>query len=142
MRCPRELRFPTITELSRDSEIAPTVICSIIFNVHYRCSCCLKDIYKLDIRRCESWTDLAGSLDAVAIDSPTMRASKECDSAISHLLSVVSHEFLLLPISRRGGVSPPDYNPYHILITATANKKDVFQRRRGDLAPTLCLNVR
>ena len=22
--CPRELRFPTITELSRDSEIAPT----------------------------------------------------------------------------------------------------------------------
>ena len=41
---------------------------------------------------CKSQSDLAGSFDAVAIDGKTMRASKKCGAAISHLLSVVSHE--------------------------------------------------
>ena len=41
---------------------------------------------------CKSRSDLAGSLDAVAIDGKTMRASKKSGAAISHLLSVVSHE--------------------------------------------------
>ena len=33
--CRRELRFPIITELNRDSEIAPTVVCPIIFILHH-----------------------------------------------------------------------------------------------------------
>ena len=41
---------------------------------------------------CPSLSDLAGCLDAVAIDGPTMRASKKCGAAISPGLSVVSHE--------------------------------------------------
>ena len=40
----------------------------------------------------ECRSDLAGCLDAIAIDGPTMRASKKCGAAISHLLSAVSHE--------------------------------------------------
>ena len=36
MRCRNELRFLIITALTRDSEIAPTGICIIIFNVHYK----------------------------------------------------------------------------------------------------------
>ena len=43
-----------------------------------------------DVCKCQS--DLAGSLDAVAIDGKTMRASKKCGAAISHLPSVVSYE--------------------------------------------------
>ena len=41
---------------------------------------------------CPSRSDLAGCLDTVAIDGPTMRASKKSGAAISHLLSVVSPE--------------------------------------------------
>ncbi len=40
----------------------------------------------------KSRPDLEGCLDAVAIDGPTMRASKKSGTAISHGLSVVSHE--------------------------------------------------
>ena len=35
MSCRRELRFPTISEFCRDSEIAPTEMCLFNFNVHY-----------------------------------------------------------------------------------------------------------
>lgn len=41
---------------------------------------------------CKNRPDLEGCLDAVAIDGPTMRASKKSGATISHLLSVVSHE--------------------------------------------------
>ena len=41
---------------------------------------------------CPSQPDLEGCLDTVAIDGPTMRASKKSGATISHLLSVVSHE--------------------------------------------------
>ncbi len=40
----------------------------------------------------QSRPDLAGCLDAVAIDGKTMRASKKCGAATSCLLSVVSHQ--------------------------------------------------
>ena len=36
-------------------------------------------------------TDLEGSLDVIAIEGETMRASKKSGATISHLLSVVSH---------------------------------------------------
>ena len=41
---------------------------------------------------CKHQTDLDGRLDTVAIDGPTMRASKKSGATISHLLSVVSLE--------------------------------------------------
>ncbi|RKU09264.1 hypothetical protein C6501_15655, partial [Candidatus Poribacteria bacterium] len=41
---------------------------------------------------CKSRPDLEGCFDVVAIDGKTLRASKKCGAAISHLLSVVSHE--------------------------------------------------